>query len=198
MRLTARRSTPLQSSAIFRTWRTVMDYQRQYDLLIQSRRRRVINKGYDRHHINPRCIGGSDCKDNIIRLTPKEHFIAHLLLAKIHGGVLWYPVHLMARRVGKGSRHYKRMRDELRVKRSEKANRQWADPEMRDKMSAGMRGRVLSPESRAEVSEKMKAKWADPEYREMATKARQGRVMSPEARKRMSEAQQRRRANERL
>ena len=32
------------------------------------------------HHILPRSMGGTDDKDNLISLSPREHFIAHRLL----------------------------------------------------------------------------------------------------------------------
>lgn len=38
------------------------------------------------HHIIPRSIGGTDDSENLVFLTAKEHFVAHLLLAKIHRG----------------------------------------------------------------------------------------------------------------
>lgn len=34
----------------------------------------------ERHHIIPRCMGGSNDIENLIDLYPKEHFIAHRLL----------------------------------------------------------------------------------------------------------------------
>ena len=36
---------------------------------------------HERHHIVPRCVGGTDNEDNLIDLFAKEHFIAHKLLA---------------------------------------------------------------------------------------------------------------------
>jgi hypothetical protein len=36
------------------------------------------------HHIVPRCIGGDDNPENLAVLTPEEHFVAHLLLMKMH------------------------------------------------------------------------------------------------------------------
>jgi len=42
-------------------------------------------EGYvERHHIIPRCLGGTDAADNIAVLTPEEHFVAHQLLIKIY------------------------------------------------------------------------------------------------------------------
>jgi hypothetical protein len=35
------------------------------------------------HHIKPRSIGGCDSKDNLVKLTAKQHFICHLLLTKM-------------------------------------------------------------------------------------------------------------------
>jgi hypothetical protein len=36
---------------------------------------------HERHHIVPKCVGGSDDKENLIDLYAREHFIAHKLLA---------------------------------------------------------------------------------------------------------------------
>lgn len=39
------------------------------------------NEYHERHHIVPKCLGGTDEKDNLIDLYAKEHFIAHKLIA---------------------------------------------------------------------------------------------------------------------
>lgn len=67
-----------------------MDYQRVYREFITDRRVREksLTKGYERHHIVPRCLGGGNERSNLIRLTPSDHLFAHVLLARIHGGVL--------------------------------------------------------------------------------------------------------------
>lgn len=74
-----------------------MDYKRVYADFIEDRRGKTIPDGdySERHHIVPKCLFGSDDPDNLINLTPEDHFFAHLLLAKIHGGVLWAPVAFM-------------------------------------------------------------------------------------------------------
>lgn len=62
-----------------------MNYQRIYDQLIERSRARIPPEGYvEHHHIVPRCLGGTDEKENIAILTPEEHFVAHVLLVKIH------------------------------------------------------------------------------------------------------------------
>lgn len=58
-----------------------MNYLRQYELLILKAKNRDAITGYfERHHIIPRCVGGSDVKENIVCLTAKEHYVAHHLL----------------------------------------------------------------------------------------------------------------------
>ena len=38
------------------------------------------------HHIVPRCYGGKDDASNLIRLTARQHFVAHHMLWKAYGG----------------------------------------------------------------------------------------------------------------
>ena len=63
-----------------------MDYQKIYNNLIKTRSGQclLINEYYEKHHIVPRCLGGTDDEQNLIRLTYREHFIAHWLLVKIY------------------------------------------------------------------------------------------------------------------
>ncbi len=65
-----------------------MNYKKIYDCLIERARNRKIDGYVEVHHIKPRCLGGDNSSDNLVRLTAREHFIAHLLLAKIHNGNL--------------------------------------------------------------------------------------------------------------
>jgi hypothetical protein len=63
-----------------------MDYKKHYDLLIKTRRNRVLKNEiyYEKHHIIPKSLGGTNEKTNIIKLTAREHFIAHWLLWRIY------------------------------------------------------------------------------------------------------------------
>jgi len=61
-----------------------MDYQRHYNKLIQKAHSRILEGYCERHHIIPRCMGGSDDIDNLVNLTPEEHFVAHQLLVKMY------------------------------------------------------------------------------------------------------------------
>lgn len=61
-----------------------MNYCDIYDLLITKRRKDILTENYHIHHIIPKCIGGNNEPDNLVRLNYREHCIAHLLLCKIH------------------------------------------------------------------------------------------------------------------
>ena len=57
-------------------------YKKHYDLLIEKSKNRSLNGRIEKHHILPKSLGGDDSPFNIARLTPREHFVAHLLLVK--------------------------------------------------------------------------------------------------------------------
>ena len=57
-----------------------MNYQQIYNQLIVRAQNRILEGYKERHHIIPRCLGGTDVKDNLVYLTAREHFIAHKLL----------------------------------------------------------------------------------------------------------------------
>lgn len=61
-----------------------MNYIRVYWSIIHNRMHNKVDGYVERHHIIPRSEGGPDNNDNIVALTAREHYICHLLLAKIY------------------------------------------------------------------------------------------------------------------
>lgn len=63
-----------------------MYYNKHYNKLIDRARNRRYGDGiyYEKHHIIPKCLGGKDSKNNLVLLTPEEHYVAHQLLIKIY------------------------------------------------------------------------------------------------------------------
>ena len=61
-----------------------MNYQRIYNNLIKRGQSRVLTEYKESHHIVPRCMGGTDDLDNLVDLTPEEHYVCHLLLVKMN------------------------------------------------------------------------------------------------------------------
>ena len=74
-----------------------MNYQQDYDDLIRKCKSRSTIDGYkETHHIIPKSMGGHKTDpNNLVDLTAREHFIAHFLLAKIHGGSQWFAIRRM-------------------------------------------------------------------------------------------------------
>ena len=74
-----------------------MNYEKIYNDLMQKRKI-IPYIGYsERHHIIPKCMGGDNSQSNLVNLSAREHFIAHLLLCKIYpsNGKLFYAANMM-------------------------------------------------------------------------------------------------------
>ena len=156
-----------------------MNYQLHYESLIaKAQSRTEVHEYVERHHIVPRCLGGSNAKSNIVELTGREHFVAHMLLARIHGKGLWQAAAMMKNKssVQPGrvttSRLYETARkswaDHLRGKprpehvvkavRTAKTGKK-ASEETKAKMSATRKGRARSGDpSKWKHSEEAKSK----------------------------------------
>src|SRR5690606_35961242 len=66
-----------------------MNYSKIYKSMVENcKTRKVLHEYYEAHHIVPRCMGGGDNSENIVKFTPREHYIAHRLLSKIYPEVL--------------------------------------------------------------------------------------------------------------
>ena len=63
--------------------KTTMNYQKVYDQLVQKNH--VFSEGeyFETHHKIPLSLGGNNDVSNLVNLTAREHYIAHLLLVKI-------------------------------------------------------------------------------------------------------------------
>ena len=64
------------------------EYKTKYDLLIESilllnrglKKEKNHGKYFNIHHIKPKSLGGTDQESNLIKLTHKEHYLAHKYL----------------------------------------------------------------------------------------------------------------------
>jgi hypothetical protein len=65
-----------------RAYQHIIDGAISRNLTTRKQAKHIL--GYvERHHIIPKCIGGSDEQANLVFLTAKEHFICHHLLTKM-------------------------------------------------------------------------------------------------------------------
>lgn len=61
-----------------------MNYKRIHDQIIDKYRNKDRVGYMEKHHIILRCLGGTDDKENLVYLPPREHFLVHLLLFKMN------------------------------------------------------------------------------------------------------------------
>jgi len=61
-----------------------MDYIKIHDKLIFKAKNRKISGYTETHHIIPKCLGGTNEKENLVKLTAKEHWLIHQLLCEIY------------------------------------------------------------------------------------------------------------------
>lgn len=63
-----------------------MNYQRIHDQIIDHAKTRTLGKEIytEKHHIIPKSMNGMDVKENLVRLTAREHYLIHWLLYMIY------------------------------------------------------------------------------------------------------------------
>jgi hypothetical protein len=203
-----------------------MNYQKIYTNLINRALSRV-SKGYvEKHHIVPRCLGGTDAKENIVNLYPEEHYLAHLLLCKINNGnskLLYAAMNMTSgSMINNGKRNNKAygwLRRQYAESMSGDNNPNRRDPEIQKKaalkrvgqkrteetkvrMSAAQKGRTFSEETKRNMA--IAAKSRPPISNETRAKLKNrkpnkgmlGKTMSEETRAKMSASQQGKRMSE--
>lgn len=138
-----------------------MNYAAHYERLVARARTRCLVGYCERHHVTPKCMGGDNSRDNIVRLTPEEHFVAHKLLVCMYPGdyrLLSAVVQMTGRAPNKQGPPNKItgwMRRELSIARSARARgvkRKPHSEETKAKMRAASLGRTKSPEHRAALA----------------------------------------------
>ena len=172
-----------------------MNYQLHYDRLVSRARTRVLDGYVEKHHVLPRCIGGSDEKENLVQLTPEEHYVAHQLLHKMYPSVKGLTFALISMtgnaHGNRSNKAYGWIRKKVSIAQVGVSKARWADPEYRAKHKIAMdvvrqrpgygdifskihKGRVKSAQERANIAE--------------AGRNRAPRKFSEEAKARMAEA----------
>lgn len=152
-----------------------MNYQKIYNQIIERARTRQL-KGYKEiHHIIPKCLGGSNRKENLVELTAREHFLCHRLLCEIYpyNKKLIYAVWVMATGFRKSHRsdykissrvyEYARISFSNTVKNIPKP-KNFMTPELKQKISNSNKGvirnvgRIASEETKQKMSLSRKGK----------------------------------------
>lgn len=161
-----------------------MDYQKLYNNLVDSARKN--SEGYlETHHIVPKCMGGNDDKDNLVKMTARQHFIAHWLLYKIYRSSTLAHAWFSMCRCGAGqderyvnSKHFAKARAALSIALSES---------MRGNNN-GFFGKKHTEESKRKIREKRKLQVTTEETKRKMSETRTGVVKSEEHRRKIGES----------
>lgn len=177
-----------------------MMHDKHYAALIAKAQSRPKPSGYvERHHVVPRSLGGSDAPDNLVWLTAREHFVAHVLLAKMHGGSQWFAVMMFAAGEKRtvNSRLYEAAKKHHAEWMAENYSGRKLPEAHRAAISSGMKGNTntkgatLSEEHRAAIAKSLRGntnnagRKASAETRAKMAAARRGRGRSEETKARI-------------
>jgi hypothetical protein len=174
----------------------------RYQRFIGSLRGQSVDGYTEVHHIVPRSLGGSDDADNLIRLTARQHFIAHWMLARAIGGSASRAFFMMSN-FGKygqvNSTTYQIARQEYaEIARIQFRGRVMppVSDETRKKQSHAKLGKKLSAEHVQKVRLAMLGQKRGPEFAAKVSEAKRGRgngrlgcSMSEETKQRIGDAQ---------
>ena len=197
-----------------------MNYQKIYNNLINRATRRISEGYVEKHHIVPRCLGGTDAKENIVSLYPEEHYLAHLLLCKVNKGnskLLYAAMNMTSgSMINNGKRNNKaygwlrrqyaesmsgnnnpaRRNSNLQKEAAKKRVGQKRSEETKVRMSAAQKGRTFSEETKRKMAEAAKNRPPISEETKTKLKSRTpnkgmlGKTMSAETKAKMSASQQ--------
>lgn len=190
-----------------------MNYQKIYNSIIELSQNRKISGYTEKHHIIPKCIGGSNDSDNIAILSAREHFICHYILTKfIDNDKIILAFNMM--RSNKTENRYmnSRLFESVKIKYSkviskihknktvsqETRDKISNNKERRDKISKALKGKPRTPEAiKSHVdsrrkngtynySDETKKIWS--EHRKGSGNGMYGKTHTEEARLKISEA----------
>lgn len=144
-----------------------MNYQKIYDRLCSE----DMEADYTEiHHIIPKSMGGDDSPENLVKLSGRAHYIAHLLLTKIYPDAMYLKqvIFLFSSRNKQiNSRMYENNRKAFAetVSKRMTAENPMHNPESAKKMSATLKAkyesgemipRVIRDDEKSAISERMK------------------------------------------
>lgn len=143
-------------------------YTNWYNSIINNARQRTLLGYTEKHHIIPSSIGGTNEHTNLVILTPREHFICHLLLTKMTTGndyyKMSYALHMLSNVNNIGEGRYvpnSRLYEYSKKLFKEALSNFWTD-EKRKEHAEKIRPTVKGRKHRPEAIQKMKNKrWSE-------------------------------------
>jgi len=168
-------------------------YTKWYNQIIERAQGRVLEPPYERHHIRPRSLGGTDDRENIAFITPREHFLCHWLLVKMTTGEEHYKMLNALRMMRAENPGQKRYNTKITARVYESLKLEYA--RLQSERIRGennpMWGKTHTEEARRAISEKNTGKKLTEEQIARQVAAQTGRKRAPfseEWRGKMSES----------
>lgn len=126
-------------------------YTRWYHSIVKRAKARTISGYTEKHHIIPKSFGGSNKKENLVKLTVKEHYICHLLLTKMVSGEyrdkMIFALSLMRPKISHRSVLYEKLKIEGNLARSKRMSGRTVSAATRKKQSNSRRGKYTGQDN---------------------------------------------------
>jgi transposase InsO family protein len=173
-------------------------YAKAYlNLIDKAKNREAPTEYVERHHIVPKSLGGPNDKENLVKLTPREHFVAHLLLhkgvqEKSHQVKMASALNrMLSDRYGNRYTPTSKMYAVARKAHADAMTGRDVSKETRDKISKAHKGKVVDQVARDRMAAAKKGKPGaarNPEWNAKVSASLTGKKASPEAKAKMSAA----------
>ena len=170
-------------------------YKQWYTNITERAKNRVLETYTESHHIVPRSLGGRDERNNLVNLTPREHFICHWLLVKMTTGQEHHKMLNALRMMRAEKQGQQRYHTKITARVYESIKQEYA--ELQSKQFAGvgngMFGKHHTQEAKDKIRQKNLGKKLTPEQIEKLKKATTGKKKPPiteEHRAKLSAAKQ--------
>lgn len=166
-----------------------MNYEKIYNTIISNAMGRVNLFYTEKHHIIPRFMGGSDAQDNLIALTPREHFLCHVLLTKFVPNDKKYAAVksvYMTARWNYSNENYIKYKPALSKKIIRLAHPPMPE-ETRKKISNAAKAQFENPEKRLTHLSAVQKRFKDPAEIQKLSIAQKARFEKDEERKKVSD-----------
>ena len=156
-------------------------YTKWYLDIISSARSRTMSGYTEQHHVIPKSLGGNNKKENLVKLTGREHFICHWLLTKMVSDTkqkyqMWNAFSCMLYRENSGQDRYKVSSRKFELIKEEGAKIKSIKFSGKNNPMFGKRGNLNPNFGRL---------WTD-EHRKNASISHQGHIRTIESRQRQS------------
>ncbi|SRR5258706_9141728 len=158
-----------------------------YQIINRARSRGKPDGYYEKHHVLPKCMGGTNDFWNVVNLTFREHFLAHWLLIKCTSAKVNSKLLMAFSLMRKTDACGKRVLSSWQYEKVRKIRLGTAySPEMRARMSAGSIGKKISEVTRLKLSTARKGIKKSEETKKRMSEAQKGHVVSEETKRRIS------------